>query len=107
VPTLIRPAARVGAAVAVIIFALAVAAIALYATVYRATSGCEDYAVACRQAHPFEAIIEAVFAAGGIAALTIAVVRLLKPRADKAAAVPLAIGGGLLIVWLILLQVGP
>jgi hypothetical protein len=99
-------ALRTPLAASLFVLGLGIVVVAGYATAYRATSGCEDAGIACREAHPVEASIAGGLAACAVVALLVAAVRLLRDRNSKRAIPALGVATLFLGLWLLLLQVG-
>jgi hypothetical protein len=83
-------------------------AVAYIAVLYDASSGCEDYGVACRTADPLVAGIEAVLALAALACLGAGAIALVNGGSARRITARLGVGVVLAGVWFgIALTTGP
>ncbi len=92
---------RIAGAVSVALASFVFALIAAFGVTYRATSGCEDVGIACREAEPVRAVVEGGVAIASLAFLLISLVRLATKSPSKPALPPFLFGISLFAVWLI------
>lgn len=97
-------ALRVAAAGSLVLIALISAGLGVLRFVYRASSGCEDYGIACHEAEPVQAGLELAVIAASVGCLLLAAFGLLSHRRPKPL-VPGLAATGLLSLWIVLVVV--
>jgi hypothetical protein len=90
-----------------VVTAFGVAAAATYGVAYRASSGCEDAGIACRDADPLIAALGASLALVAIGGLVFAATRLVRGHELTAARVPVLVAFGSAVLSFVALRSGP